>query len=117
MGKPIQLEEPQRSDDNVKKKSNSNPARDANPDTQLHAQESDLQSPPSIVIPDVADMIKFGMKNLLAIAAATEINFEEAKTMKTALAETEPMLAKNERGHVTGAQSTLHPLTKWPFAF
>ena len=29
--------------------------------------------------------------------------------MKTALADTEPMLAKNERGHVTGAQSTLSP--------
>ena len=51
MGEPLQLEEPQQSDDNVKKKSDSNPIHDANPDTQLHAQESALQSPPSIVNP------------------------------------------------------------------
>ena len=71
--------------------------------------QSALQPLPNIVIPNVADMVKSGMKNLLAIAAATEINFKEAKTMKTALADTEPMLAKNERGHVTGAESTLSP--------
>ena len=34
--------------------------------------------------------------------------------MKTALAETEATLAKNERGHVTGAQSTLSPAPKSP---
>ena len=76
--------------------------------------QSSIQSPPSIVIPNVADMIKSGMTNLLAIAAATKINFQEAKTMKAALAETEPMLAKTERGHVTGAQSTLSPAPQSP---
>ena len=70
--------------------------------------QSAIQSPPSIVIPNVADVVKSGMKNLLAIATATEINFKEAETMKTALAE-KPLLAKNGRGHVTGAQSTLSP--------
>ena len=84
--------------------------------TTSNAQESALQLPPSIVIPNVADMVKSGMKNLLAIAAATEINFKEAKTMKTALADTEPMLAKNERGHVTGAESTLSPALQPPDA-
>ena len=98
MGEPTQLEEPQQSDDNVKKKSDSNHVHDANRDTPLHAQGSALQSPPSIVIPDVADMVKSGMKSLLAIAAATKINFKEAKTMKTALAKTETTQAKNERG-------------------
>ena len=43
--------------------------------TTFNAQKSALQLPPSIVIPNVADMIKSGMTNLLAIAAATEINF------------------------------------------
>ena len=43
--------------------------------TTSNAQESALQLPPSIVIPNVADMIKSGMTNLLAIAAATEIDF------------------------------------------
>ena len=71
--------------------------------------QSALQLPPNIVIPNVAKMVKSGMKNLLAISAATEINFKEAETTKAALAEIEPMLAKNERGHVTGAQSTLSP--------
>ena len=78
--------------------------------------QSALQPLPNIVIPNVADMVKSGMKNLLAIAAATEINFKEAKTMKTALADTEPMLAKNERGHVTGAESTLSPAPQPPDA-
>ena len=77
--------------------------------TTSNDQESALQLPPSIVIPNVADMIKSGMTNLLAIAAATEINFKEAKSMKVALAKTEPVLAMTERGHVTGAESTLSP--------
>ena len=71
--------------------------------------QSAIQSPPNTVIPNVADMIKSGMTNLLAIAAATEINFKEAKSMKVALAKTEPVLAMTERGHVTGAESTLSP--------
>ena len=71
--------------------------------------QSAIQSPPNTVIPNVADMIKSGMTNLLAIAAATKINFKEAKTMKVALAETEQVLARTERGHVTGAESTLSP--------
>ena len=71
--------------------------------------QSALEPPPGIVIPNVADMVKSGMTNLLAIAAATEINFKEAKTTKAALAENKPLLAKTERGHVTGAQSTLSP--------
>ena len=60
--------------------------------------QSALQPLPNIFIPNVADMFKSGMKNLLAIAAATKINFKEAKTMKTALAKTETTQAKNERG-------------------
>ena len=41
--------------------------------------QSALQPLPNIVIPNVADMVKSGMKNLLAIAAATEINFKRGK--------------------------------------
>ena len=77
---------------------------------------SALQLPPRTVIPNVADMIKSGVTNLLAIAAATKINFKEAKTMKVALAETEQVLARTERGHVTGAESTLSPALQPPDA-
>ena len=77
--------------------------------TTSNAQESALQLPPGVVITDVADMIKFGVKNLLAIAVATEINFKEAENVKKIIAKTEPPLNKVERGHVTGAQSTLSP--------
>ena len=49
------------------------------------------------------------MKNLLAIAVATKINFREAENVKAIVAKTEPLPDQTERGHVTGAQSTLSP--------
>ena len=49
------------------------------------------------------------MKNLLAIAVATKINFKEAENVKAIVAKTEPLPDETERGHVTGAQSTLSP--------
>ena len=49
------------------------------------------------------------MKNLLAIAVATKINFKEAENVKAIVAKTEPLPDQTERGHVTGAQSTLSP--------
>ena len=91
------------------KQEGSNPVHDANRNNPLHAQESALQPPPSIVFPDIAETIKSGVKNLLAIAVATKINFREAKNVKAIVAKTEPLPDKIERGHVTGAQSTLSP--------
>ena len=91
------------------KQEGSNPVHDANRNNPLHAQESALQPPPSIVFPDIADTIKSGMKNLLAIAVATKINFREAENVKAIVAKTVPLPDKIERGHVTGAQSTLSP--------
>ena len=108
MCEPTTLEASEISDGNTKK-SESNPVHDANPNIPPQAQESALQLPPGVVITDVADMIKFGVKNLLAIAVATEINFKEAENVKKIIAKTEPPLNKVERGHVTGAQSTLSP--------
>ena len=57
----------------------------------------------------VSQSIVRGVKNLLAIAAESNITFKEDETMKAAVVETELQLAKTERGHVTGAQSTLSP--------
>ena len=108
MCEPTTLEASEISDGNTKK-SESNPVHDANPNIPPQAQESALQLPPGVVITDVADMIKFGVKNLLAIAVATEINFKQADNVKKIIAKTEPPLNKVERGHVTGAQSTLSP--------
>ena len=57
----------------------------------------------------VSQSIVRGVQNLLAIAAESNITFKEDETMKAAVVETELQLAKTERGHVTGAQSTLSP--------
>ena len=78
-------------------------------DVAAKSQSGDYPS-----VDSVHASIAKAMVNVLAIAAATKINLKEAKTMKTALAETKPVLAKNERGHVTGAQSTLSQAPQSP---
>ena len=100
MYEPTQPEESGTGDDsfndpiskNVKRESNSKLVHVAHPN-----------------VTPVSQSIVRGVQNLLAIAAESNITFKEDETMKAAVVETELQLAKTERGHVTGAQSTLSP--------
>ena len=74
-------------------------------DVAAKSQSSDYPS-----LDSVYATIAKGLVNVLAFAAASEINFKEAKTMKTALAEIKSMLAKNERGHDSRHGRTVHSL-------